>query len=47
MISSPHFDNKRQDVLILVKGPTQGLEHHSLHKNCIQSILQSIIKSLV
>ena len=27
MSSSSHIDNKKQDILILGKGPTQGLEH--------------------
>ena len=27
MSSSSHIDNKKQDILILVKGPMQGLEH--------------------
>ena len=27
MSSSVHFDNKRKYILILGKGPTQGLEH--------------------
>ena len=27
MISSSHTDNKLKDILILGKGPTQGLEH--------------------
>ena len=27
MGSSPHIDNKKKDILILGKGPTQGLEH--------------------
>ena len=27
MSSSPHIDNKKNDILILGKGPTQGLEH--------------------
>ena len=27
MSSSLHIDNKKQDILILGKGPTQGLEH--------------------
>ena len=27
MSSSPHMDNKRADVLILGKGPTQGWEY--------------------
>ena len=26
MSSSPHIDNKKKDILILGKGPTQGLE---------------------
>ena len=27
MSSSVHVDNKKKDILILRKGPTQGLEH--------------------
>ena len=27
MSSSAHIDNKKKDILILGKGPTQGLEH--------------------
>ena len=27
MSSSPHTDNKKKDILILGKGPIQGLEH--------------------
>ena len=27
MSSSPHIDNNKKDILILGKGPTQGLEH--------------------
>ena len=27
MISSTHIDNKKKDMLVLGKGPTQGLEH--------------------
>ena len=27
MISSTHIDNKKKDILVLGKGPTQGLEH--------------------
>ena len=27
MSSSAHIDNKKKDILVLVKGPTQGLEH--------------------
>ena len=29
MSSSAHIDNKKRDILILVKGLTQGLEHTS------------------
>ena len=28
MSSSAHVDNKKKDILILGKGPTQGLEHN-------------------
>ena len=27
MSSSPHIDNKKQNIFILGKGPTQGLDH--------------------
>ena len=27
MSSSAHFDNKKKDILVLGKGPTQELEH--------------------
>ena len=27
MSSSPHIDNKKKDILVLGKGPTQRLEH--------------------
>ena len=27
MSSSAHIDNKKKDILVLRKGPTQGLEH--------------------
>ena len=27
MSSSPHIDNKKKDILVLVFCPTQGLEH--------------------
>ena len=27
MSSSPYFDNKKKDILVLGKGPTHGLEH--------------------
>ena len=39
MSSSPHIDNKKKDVLILGKGPTQGLEHTLTAKNCMQLTL--------
>ena len=29
MSSSSHIDNKKKDILVLGKGPTQGLEHTS------------------
>ena len=35
MSSSSPIDNKRKDILILAKGPTQGVEH----ENCIQLTL--------
>ena len=30
MSSSVHVDNKKKDILIIGKGPTQGLSQHSL-----------------
>ena len=27
MSSSPHIDNMKKDILILAKGPREGLEH--------------------
>ena len=42
--SSTKIDNKKSDILILRKGPTQGLEHTILQKKCIQLVLQGIIK---
>ena len=38
MSSSPHFDIKGKDILILGKGPTQGLGEHSLTAEKIYSI---------
>ena len=32
MSSPPHIDNKKKDILILGKGPTQGLEHTLIAK---------------
>ena len=30
---SAHIDNKKKDILVLGKGPTQGLEHTNCRKN--------------
>ena len=38
MSSSPHIDIKRKDILILGKGPTQGLGGHSLTAEKMYSI---------
>ena len=38
MSSSIKIDNKRKDILILRKGPTQGLGQHSLSAEKIYSI---------
>ena len=32
MSSSAHIDNKKKDILVLRKGPTQGLEHETAEK---------------
>ena len=32
MSSYSHFDNKKKDIVILGKGPTQGLEHTACRK---------------
>ena len=39
MSSSGHIDNKKEDILVLGKGPTQGLEHILTAKKCTQLIL--------
>ena len=39
MSSSGHVDNKKKDILILGKGPTQGLEHTLTAEKCIGLIL--------
>ena len=36
--SSLHIDNKGKDILILGKGPTQGLDEHSLTAEKMDSI---------
>ena len=48
MTSSVHVDNKKKDILILGKGPIQGLDGTTLtaEKN-IQSTLLKIIRSFV
>ena len=48
MSSSAHVDNKERDILILEKGPTQGLGEHSLTaEKCIQLILLIMEKNIV
>ena len=43
MSSSSKIDNRKKDILILGKGPTQGLENPFVQKNCIQlSLLKEI-----
>ena len=44
MSSSVHIDNKNKDILILGKGPTQGLGEHSLTAEKMCSINFSTIK---
>ena len=39
MSSSVHVDNKKKNILILEKGPTQGLEHTLTPEKCIRLIL--------
>ena len=38
--SSTHIDNKKKDILVLGKVPTQGLEHTLIVEKCILLILQ-------
>ena len=47
MSSSAHIDNKKKDILVLEKGPTQGLEHTLTAEKCIQLILLLQIKNFV
>ena len=35
-----HIDNKKKDILVLKRGPTQGLESTLTAKKCIQLTLQ-------
>ena len=44
MSSPAKIDNRKNDILILGKGPTQGLEHHWLQKKCTQLISLEIKK---
>ena len=37
MRSSSHIDNKKKDILILGKGPTQGLEHTLTAKKIVSN----------
>ena len=39
MSSSARIDNKKKDILVLGKGPTQGLEQTVTAEKCIQLIL--------
>ena len=39
-MSSAHIDNKKKDILILGKGPTQGLEHTLTARKYTLLILQ-------
>ena len=45
MSSSTKIGSRKKDILILDKGPTQGLEY-CLQKKCIQLILLKIIKKI-
>ena len=47
MSSSTNTDNRKKEVLILGKGPTQGLQHTLSAEKCIPLILQSTIKSYI
>ena len=47
MSSSAQIDNKKKDILVLGKGPTQRLEHKLTAKKCIQLVLQKKIRSSV
>ena len=45
MSSSPHVDNKKEDILIFGRGPTQGLEH-TLTAEKMYSINFTVTKKL-
>ena len=44
MSSSPHIDNKGKDILVLGRGPTQGLGENSLTAEKMYSINSTITK---
>ena len=44
MQSSPHIDNKGKDILILGRGPTQGLGEHSLTAEKMYAINFAVTK---
>ena len=44
MNSSPHIDNEGKDILILGRGPTQGLGEHSLTAGKMYSINFTLTK---
>ena len=46
MSSSTKIDNRKKDILILGKGPTQGLEHTLCEEKCIQLTLLKKYKIL-
>ena len=47
MSSSLHINNKKKDISVLRKGPTQRLQHTLTVENCIQSTLLKIIQKFV
>ena len=38
MSSSVHVDNKKKNILVLGKGPTQGLEHTLTAENNVNTV---------
>ena len=47
MSSSTKIDNRKKDILILGKGPTQELEHRLSAEKCIRLILQWLERNFV
>ena len=47
MSSSSHIDNKKKNILVLGKGPTQGLEHTLTAEKMYSVILLLQIKNFV